>query len=125
MWPECQGTLSHAPFLDFLVVAMERRRTAVRAEILYTSLYIVFHLSQASLELYIYTSTVYISYTSIHPIHLYILYIIHPYTLSLWVPKESYFALVSPSIRSPCAAVSDLLAQQGIGSARITACHAS
>ena len=67
MWPECQGTLSHAPFLDFLVVAMERRRTAVRAEILYTSLYIVFHLSQASLELYI--LYIYTSYTSIHLIH--------------------------------------------------------
>ena len=75
MWPECQGTLSHAPFLDFLVVAMERRRTAVRAEILYTSLYIVFHLSQASLELYIlYILYIYTSYTSIHPIHLTSLY---------------------------------------------------
>ena len=49
---------------------MERRRTAVRAEILYTSLYIVFHLSQASLELYIlYILYIYTSYTSIHPIH--------------------------------------------------------
>ena len=70
MWPECQGTLSHAPFLDFLVVAMERRRTAVRAEILYTSLYIVFHLSQASLELYIlYILYIYTSYTLYIPIH--------------------------------------------------------
>ena len=80
MWPECQGTLSHAPFLDFLVVAMERRRTAVRAEILYTSLYIVFHLSQASLELYIYTSA----------IHLYILYILYIYTsYTLYIPIHS------------------------------------
>ena len=81
MWPECQGTLSHAPFLDFLVVAMERRRTAVRAEILYTSLYIVFHLSQASLELYI--LYIYTSYTSLHPIH---------YT-SLYTPPLQQFYL--------------------------------
>ena len=81
MWPECQGTLSHAPFLDFLVVAMERRRTAVRAEILYTSLYIVFHLSQASLELYIlYILYIYTSYTL--PVY------IQPYTLFLsWTPR--------------------------------------
>ena len=64
MWPECQGTLSHAPFVDFLVIAMERRRTAVRAEILYTSLYIVLSLLQGSPELYIYTS-----YTLYIPIH--------------------------------------------------------
>ena len=75
MWPECQGTLSHAPFVDFSVAAMKRRRTAVRAEISVYILYIVLALSHSSLELYI-------LYT-IHPIHPYILYTIHPYTLPL------------------------------------------
>ena len=56
---------------------MERRRTAVRAEISVYILYIVLALSHSSLELYI-------LYT-IHPIHPYILYTIHHYTLPLWM----------------------------------------